>query len=260
VSFFSALVLIAMELVFAQETATTKVAGVYKGRPVFIQNTFDPISKDFCINEIRVNDMAINFNKRLSAIKVDFKGVDLYTPVTLKIAHKDSCNPIIINPDAILYHSIFSFNEIIVSDTVLIWKTAGEKEGGRFFVEKIDFGIWQEEAEVEASGTFGGATYTHYPKTEEGSNKFRIKYVFPDGQYIYSREIDFHYYPEPVTFTPQKTSKMLYFSRSATFKIYDAGNNVVMEGQGKEADVSRLPLGSYVIYFNEEDPGLFIKD
>ncbi|MEO9477962.1 MAG: hypothetical protein ABJG41_20630 [Cyclobacteriaceae bacterium] len=246
-------------LLFGQSPGSTNIAGVYQGRPIFIQNAYDPVNRDFCIKEISVNGQKMAFNPKASAVKVDFKGVDMYAPVALKITHKDSCNPIVINPDAIFYHSIFSFSEIITTDSTLIWKTLGEKESGSFVVEKIDMGLWQEEAIIEASGRFEGETYTHYPKIKEGSNKFRIKYVLPSGKHLYSREIDLHFYPKPVTFTPLKTSKMLYFSRSATFKIYDAGNNVVMEGNGKETDVSHLPTGSYVIYFNEDDPGLFVK-
>ncbi len=247
-------------MVLGQVPGSTSVAGVYQGRPIFIQNTFDPIEKDFCIKEIKVNERLITFNKNISAIKVDFEKVDLFAPVTIHITHKETCRPIIINPDAIFYHSIFSFSEINISDSTLTWSTLGEKEGGMFVVEKIDMGIWQEEAEVEATGSFENASYKHFPKIDEGSNKFRIKYLLPDGKYLYSREIDFHFYPDPVTFRPQKTDKMIFFSRPASFKIYDAGNTVVMDGVGKEADVSRLPRGSYVIYFNEDDPGLFIRE
>ncbi|MFY0600684.1 MAG: hypothetical protein JXR03_13510 [Cyclobacteriaceae bacterium] len=248
-----------LSVISSQVPGTTSMAGVYKGSPVFIQNSFDPVAKDFCIKEIKVNGSSVNFNTRTSAIKLDFSGVDLFAPVLINIIHKDSCNPIVINPDAIFYHSIFSFSEINISDSTLIWKTLGEKETGIFSVEKIQNGLWQEEAAIEASGRFEEASYIHYPKIEEGANKFRIKYTFPDGKYLYSREIDFHFYPEPVTFTPYKTNHMIYFSRTADYKIYDGGDNVVMEGKGKDANVSRLPRGSYVIYFNEEDPGLFIR-
>ncbi|MFT6865641.1 MAG: hypothetical protein ACJA08_000464 [Cyclobacteriaceae bacterium] len=247
-------------MVLGQVPGATNVAGVYQGRPIFIQNTFDPEEKDFCIKEIRVNERTIEFNMKMSAIKLDFKGLDLYAPVTIHIVHKESCRPIVINPDAIFYHSIFSFSEINMSDSTLIWKTLGEKEHGQFLIEKIDMGIWQEEAVIEASGHFESASYKHYPKIEEGSNKFRIKYLLPDGKYLYSREIDFHFYPDPVTFRPQKTDKMIFFSRTASYKVYDGGNSIVMEGIGKDVDISKLPSGSYVIYFNEDDPGLFIRE
>lgn len=251
---------VALGLWLGQIPGTTSKAGVYKGRPIFIQNSFDPELKEFCISEIQVNGREIAFNRKMSAIKIDFNGIDLYTPITIRILHKESCQPIIINPDAINFHSIFSFERISLTDSTLVWNSLGEKETGTFVIEKIDLGIWQEEKVISASGKFEGERYTHYPKINEGSNKYRIKYIFPDDSYIYSKEIDFHFYPEPVTLTPQKTKKMIFFSRSASYKIYDPGNKVILEGSGTDVDVSSLPTGGYVIYFNEEDPGWFVKE
>lgn len=260
VSMLISYIYLALGLWLGQVPGTTNIAGVYKGTPIFIQNAFDPQLKTFCIESISINDRPISINKKVSAIKIDFDGIDLYTPIVIKILHKTTCTPVIINPDAIFYHNVFSFAEIILTDSTLVWKTEGEKVTGSFIIEKIQFGLWQEETSYEAVGKFEGAIYTHYPKISEGSNKYRIKYVFPDGNYLYSREIDFHFYPEPVTLTPQKTKSKIFFSRSAAYKIYDPGNKVILEGSGTEADVSSLPKGSYVIYFNEEDPGWFIKE
>ncbi len=236
------------------------MAGVYQGRSVFIQNSYDPGSKEFCVKKVSVNERVLNINYRLSAIKVDFDHVDLYTPVSIKITHKEGCNPIIINPDAIFFHSIFSFEEIQVSDSLITWRTVGEKPGeGQYVVEYIEGGLWTEQSMIPAQNKFEGATYSYSPQVTVGSNKFRIKHIFPLGDFLYSRELDLHHYPEPVTFTPKATNNKVFFSRPAYYQIYDAGSNQVLDGTGAEVDVSRLPRGDYVIYFDGDDPGMFTK-
>lgn len=246
----------------AEKTASdTHLVGVYKGRPLFVKNAYDPVAKTFCVVGIEVNDKKVRVPENLSAIKIDFDGIDLYAPVAIRIIHSDSCRPIVINPDAILYHTLYSFREVTATDTLITWKTTGERQGGTFYVEKIDMGLWQEQATIPGKGVFGGTSYTYQPRLDQGSNKYRIKYVFPSGEeYLFSQEIDMHYYPDPVTFSPKKTTDLIKFSRPAYYEIFDAGSKKVLDGTGDQVDVSNLPVGDYVIYFDGDDPGMFIKD
>ena len=127
-------------------------------------------------------------------------------------------------------------------------------------LKMIQSGLWSEEATIESKGLFGGAGYSHFPLLETGPNKYRIKYVFPNGDYLYTREIDLHYYPDPVTFKPNKTSRYIYLSRSTPYEIYDGKGTLVLNGVGKEIDLAPIPDGNYVIYFDRKDPGTFTKE
>lgn len=244
----------------AQDSYITHLTGVYKGQTLFVQNTFDPEQKKFCISAIKVNSRAIAFNQRSSAIKLDFEGIDMYTPVNITILHNDSlCIPIVINPDAISFHSTFSFKELALSDSSMVWKTVGDKADAVYAVEKYKGGIWLELDTIAAQGRFEGASYQYFPPFEEGANKFRVKYIYPDGHYLYSWELEFHYYPNPVTFKPAVASDLLYLSRASSYDIYDAGSKLVLSGRGIIIDVSLLPSGDYVVYFDGKDPGVFKK-
>ncbi|XOV95240.1 MAG: hypothetical protein ACFHWX_11120 [Bacteroidota bacterium] len=244
-----------------QEPATeTHFTGVYQGKVLFIQNPYDPSISEFCIKELYVNGSKKDFNPKLSAIILEFEKVDLFTPVTIKIIHKDSCNPIILNPDAIFFHSTFNFQEIVLSDSLLTWHTIADKPGAQYVVERYMMGIWDEVATIESKGIYSGADYEFSPAMEEGPNKFRIKYIFPDNKYLYSREIDYHFYPDPVTFSPKSTKSLIKFSRNTSYKIYNPQDSVVLEGVGSEVDVRRLWKGQYVIYFDGKDPGTFTKE
>lgn len=243
-----------------QDPQVIHVAGVNQGKTLFIQNPYNSSLKAFCISKIRINKKKIDLNTQLSAIKLDFKGFEMFSPVVIEVFHDSICTPVILNPDAIEFHSFFSFKEIGMNDSSLVWKTEGDHPEGNYIVERYQNGFWMERDTIPSKGTFEAAEYEYYPKIEEGPNKFRVKYTFPENEeYLYSMEVDFHYYASPVTFKPFNVTDYLYLSRSASYEIYDGGSNLVLSGTGITIDVSSLPRGDYVIYFDGSDPGLFRK-
>ncbi len=241
------------------QSGETRLTGVYRGKTLFIQNPYNSEIKGFCITEIRVNNRNLNLNYNLSAIKLDFEGIEQNTPIAVHIFHSDSCKPVIINPDAIAYHYSFAFKEISMNDSVLVWNSEGDQQQGLYTLEYYDYGIWQTRDTIASKGSFGGATYVHFPKLQEGPNKLRLKYTFASGDYLYSREIDFHYYEESVTFSPKSAKNTLTISRYASYEIYNAGNELVLSGSGNTIDIRSLPKGDYIIYFDNKDPGVFKK-
>lgn len=242
----------------------TNLAGVFQGKTLFIQNPFNKTDREFCVEDIYINDTYLDINYKLSAIKLDFEGFDLFTPVKIRIIHKDTlCVPTIINPEAILFHTIFRFVSVALTDSALVWSTKGEMGTGEFEIERLMNGVWVDQEIRDALGRYEGAEYTYFPNLEEGANKYRIKYNFPRGargRYLFSWEVDFDHYPEPIEFKPKSAKTKVYLSRSTHYEIYDAGSKLVLEGQGTVIDVTVLRQGQYVIYFNGKDPGTFIKE
>ena len=242
----------------------TNLAGVFQGETLFIQNPFIKESMSFCIREIRINEKPVAINYDLSAIKLDFTGYDPFTPVKIKVIHSDTiCRPVIVNPEAVLFHTNFRFSSIQLTDSALVWSTKGEKGRGSFEVEKLSNGFWDRQDLQEGSGQYEGATYTYFPSMGEGANKYRVKYTFPRGSriaYLYSQELELEYYPEKVEFSPKSAKTHLYLSRVSRYEIYDQGSNLVLKGQGKEVDVRVLRKGRYVIYFDGRFPGGFNKE
>ncbi len=252
----------------AQETLLMQeinLAGVYQGKTLFIQNYFLKERMAFCIEEVRINGRRVDMNYDISALKLDFEGIDLYAPVKIRIIHSDTtCISTIINPEAVLFHTIFRFSSIELSDSVLIWTTKGERRKGEFEVEKLaSSGQWEDQEVIAAFGEYEGATYHHFPNLKEGANKYRIRYNFPSGSrmnHLYSEELEIEYYPERVQFNPKYAKRRLYLSRTSKYEIYDQGNTLVLEGRGKEVDITPLRRGRYVIYFNGKFPGGFNKE
>ena len=260
------LVLLISQSLFAQasEKTQTNLAGVYQGKTLFIQNPLDKTALTICVESVRINEKMLALKYNLSALKIDFELYDLFTPLKIQIIHKDSiCTSTIINPEAILFHTIFRFVDVSFTDSALVWSTKGESGIGTFEIERLMNGVWVDQEIREAVGRYEGISYTYYPNLEEGANKYRIRYNFPSGRrnrYLYSREVDFDFYPEPVEFTPKSAKTRLFLSRSTHYEIYNDAQKLVLEGQGKEIDVTVLRRGRYIIYFNGNDPGTFIKE
>lgn len=247
-------------LIPAKAQNEIEFVGVYQGKSLFIQNPYLVELKSFCIQAVYINNLLQKLSYNHSALKLDFTQNDLFTPVKIRISSKDSiCNPIVINPDAIMFHSSFRFTSIALSDSLLSWQTKGERGKGEFWVEKLQFGIWIEMENQPSLSKYEEADYSYFPSFEEGGNKYRVKYIYENGSYLYSEEVEFNYYPEPVEFTPKVTDKIISFSRSAQYKVYDPNGKEVLSGIGNQVDVSALFPGEYVIYFDNLFPGAFTK-
>lgn len=264
--FFIILFFACATIVFSQDSKViqTNLAGVFQGKTLFIQNPYNRTKQTFCVERILINGEPLILNYKLSALKLDFDGFDLFTPVNITVVHEDTiCSPIIINSEAVLFHTIFRFSSLSLSDSALAWSTKGERGKGIFAVEKLENGFWNEKEVIEAGGVYEEASYSYLPILEDGANQYRVRYKFPIGSrasYLYSTEIDYDHYPLPVEFKPASAKTRLYLSRVTPYEIYNDGSELVLEGQGMEIDVTVLRQGRYIIYFNGKDPGTFIKE
>lgn len=248
--------LLSFESIGQEEIVMT---GVYKGDPIYIQNPYHPGLENFCINSIEVNNRLLDLNYRLSAINLDFKGIDLYTPVKILINHKNVCKPVIVNKGAILYHTSFKYTDLILTDSIMSWTTKGDRPGAVFEIEKLYGDGWSTTGSVSSTGKFQGDRYEYIPELEEGANKFRIKYKINEERYLYSSELELEFYPEPVKLVSATVANIVRFNRISDFRIEDKDGEVVLSGNGKSINVSHLKAGEYFIYFTDL-PILFLKN
>ena len=240
------------------ESNTVSFSGVFKGSPLFIQNPYLPVQKTFCIKEILVNNRSVSMNYNRSALLLDFENIEPYSPISIRVIYSDStCSPALLNPDAIRYHSVFSFEKISISDSSVTWSSKGEQTKGIYEIERFNLGSWESAQSFDSKGVYGGSSYTFFPVYEEGSNKFRVKYT-NENETLYSSEVEHVYYPDPISF--KKTGTQLILSRACSYVILDSDNLDVLMGSGKEIDISGLGNGEFYIVFNEEQVELFRKN
>ena len=71
--------------------------GVYQGKNLYVQNPFTGNMKDFCTDEVYLNDVKIMENIKSSAFEIDLSKLSINDKVDLKIIHKEDCKPKILN-------------------------------------------------------------------------------------------------------------------------------------------------------------------
>jgi hypothetical protein len=229
----------------AQETVLT---GVYQGHSLYIKNPYEPEIDKFCIQSITVNKKKIDINLRLSALKLNFKNEDLFTPIIVRIKHDEGCKPKFINPESILFHSSFKYDSLFISDSIMSWHTKGDKREGVYIIEKLAEGYWDEVATINSKGEFEGADYVYFPSFKPSGNKYRIKYSLPNGRFLYSEELEVFQFDDPITFSPKSVSDKITLSRYSEYEILDMEGNLIVSGAGRVIPLRKLKKGDYMIY------------
>lgn len=233
---------------FGLKAQETLITGVYQGHSLYIKNPYNKELGKFCINSIKVNHREIDIDLKLSALKLDFKEWDLFSPVVVRVYHDEVCKPRFVNPEAILFHSSFKYDSLFISDSLIMWHSKGDKKEGLYTIEKLADDYWEEVSTIRAKGDFEGADYIYFPEYDVGGNKYRIKYSLPNGRFLYSKELEIFHYNEPITFTPKSVTDIITLSRYSDYEIMDLEGNVILSGSGKVIPLRRLKKGDYMIY------------
>ncbi len=234
-----------------------KMTGVYQGKSLYVQNPYYSAIGEFCVKEVRVNKKKVNLNYKLSALRLDFEGVSENSPVYIDVNHIAHCAPKIVNPLAIYYHSNFKFTKLVLNDTILYWEAKGDRTDGKYRIEQLSGDFWSELEVYDSKGVFEGTNYEYSPYHLIGSNKYRIKYELPNGRFLYSDELEYVHYDEPVTFNI--AANRLIFSQFTDYEIQNEKGNVILQGEGREIPLRTVKPGQYIIFFNGEQSDSFIK-
>lgn len=234
-----------------------KMTGVYQGKSLYVQNPYYSEIEQFCVREIRINKRKVDLNYNISALRIDFGGIVENSPVYIDVNHIAHCAPKIVNPLAIYYHSNFKFTKLLLNDSTLYWEVKGDRSEGKYRIEQLNGEFWSEVEVYESKGIFEGASYQYAPYLVPGSNKYRIKYDLPNGRHLYSDELEYVYYKEPVTFNI--ASNRLIFSKLTDYEIQDQKGNTVISGEGKEIPLRTIRPGQYILFYDNGSSDSFVK-
>lgn len=233
--------------------------GVYQGKNLYVQNPFTGNMRDFCTNEVFVNDKLVLNNVQSSAFEIDLSFLNMNDPVTIKINHKDDCKPKILNPQVIKATSAFTFTAINVDADMITWVTKGEKPRGRFFVEQFKNNAWSTIRELSGKENAIINNYNAEGSNHSGLNKYRIKYLQNDGQVFYSQVSEFLSDLKPIEMYPKRVTDKIYLSRAADYEILDQYGNVISKGNKKEIDLIKASTGVYYLNVDNKTIKFFKK-
>lgn len=189
-------VIVALVLIFGILSfgfgAEISLTGTYQGKNIFVQNPFLLEAKEYCTNEVYVNNKLVLSHPRLSAFEIDLSSFSLNSQIEIKIVYKDECGPKIVNPSALKFDTGFKFLICQATESELKWITEKESLSGIYTIERFDDGTWNAIAEINSKGNSINNFYKLPANHKDGVNIYRIKFTQPEGVTLYSKEIEFN--------------------------------------------------------------------
>jgi hypothetical protein len=253
---FTSLVLLGA---FASQAGILTISGVYQGKNLYVQNPFAGNMRDYCTNEVYVNEVKKEYNVASSAFEIDLSFMKIGDPVTIKITHKDDCKPKVLNPQVIQATSAFSISSFSVDQDKILWTTKGERPKGKIFVEQMRYNTWVIVKELPGKGQALMNSYEVESFNHSGVNQYRIKYLEVDGQIKYSSTVEYTSTLEPVTFYPHRVTDKITLSRPVEYELQDAFGNVIRKSKGSEIDIASSPSGVYYLNCDNQTFKIFKK-
>lgn len=239
VMFFSA------TIVGNAQSNTMVLNGIYQGKDLYVKNPFGEDGVGFCIFEVYVNGQLTRDEINSSAFAIDFNilGINAGENIEVVLNHKEGCEPLILNPEAIKPHSTFEIESIRIEGNILSWNTKNETGPLPFIIEQFRWNKWVKAGEVRGSGESAGTEYRFELTPYSGENKVRVKQVDHTGKPRYSESVAYDPGLRPVGFGPAKPENEIVFTRETRYEIFDKYGNLMSTGFGKSVDVSNLQKG-----------------
>lgn len=221
--------------------------GAYQGKNIYVQNPFTVNMKDFCTDEVYLNNAKVMSQIKSSAYEIDLSHLSINEPVTIKIVHKTGCKPKVLNAQVIRLNSNLQFSNFTIDNSIIQWSTKGEKLGDKMFIEQFLYNNWVSIKEFQSKGSSSNSSYTFESIHHSGLNKYRIKYVDKDGSAFYSKIEEYQSILPEITFYPKRVSNKIYLSRGSDYEIVDEKGTVLNKGKGKEIPCETLKEGVYYL-------------
>jgi len=225
--------------------------GVYQGNDVFVRNPYSRETNDFCTQEVYVNDNLVFDNPMVSAFKITLSHLSIGDLVVIRIKHRDSCSPEIVNAHVLQPSGEFRILSYQANNNSLNWYTTGELPGGSFSIEQLQVidkqPEWVKINEIPGKGDAKQNGYSVSPKHFMGENKYRIVYTDRQGKKYSTMDIAYTSTQDPVTFYPKSVTTKLTLSREVPYRITDRYGKLVKEGIGSIIFLQDLKPGEYFL-------------
>lgn len=244
--------IVALFTFYSEPTASQSIVitGSYQGKNLFVQNPFAGNMKDFCVDEVYVNNVKVMDNIKSSAFEIDLSTLNENDAVTVKINHKDDCKPKVLNAQVIRAGGSFMFTSFTVTDKEISWSVRGDRANNKIYVEQFLYNNWVviKELNSKPSATSNSnSTYTTTPNHHSGLNKYRIRVQEKEGNSFYSKTFEYVSTLPEVTFFPKRVSNKIYLSQAVDYEIIDGYGTPLLKGKGKEIPCESLTEGVYYL-------------
>jgi hypothetical protein len=224
------------------------LTGSYQGKDLFVQNPFNSITKNFCTEQVFVNDQLLLENPKISAYKVDMSYLNVDDLVVIRIIYSEGCQPSIVNPQVLKSRQDFQFLTVQTDHNSITWSAKGETPDGIYYLQhKWMNKKWKTIDTIGVKAGMERNTYAIPPAHQKGENTYRIEYLHNKINSFFSLEMRFTATDNYITFYPYIATVQLKLSDSTAYEITDFFGKMVKKGEGAEISVLDLKPGKYYL-------------
>lgn len=234
--------------------------GQYNGENLYVLNSSNNDGA-ICVTGILVNNKKADDEYNSSSFEIDLSqhGLEVGTPVSIKISHKTGCIPKIINPEAIKIKNNFIFKMIDVDRRgTLHWLIEGDPGDDPFVIEQYRWNKWVKVGEVEVQDTVTHNSYSFEIIPHQGENLFRVVQRDDHGNTICSQEEKYRTIVKEIFLLSDKVKDELEFTSETLYEVYTYEGELVMSGFDSAVDVSSLADGEYWVNYDNKTE-IFVK-
>lgn len=241
---------------FAQKEASIVFKGIYRGKGLYVQNTFHNEGWiGFCITGAKVNGKDYEECYSSTAYEIDIRcanqDIKVGDEVEIIIYHHKDCKPKILNENDFLPPSTYEIAAMSIdSSGTLNWKTVNESGKLMYSVEQFRWNKWLRVAEVMGTGKKDSNFYQVQVKFHSGKNLFRLKQVDFTRQPRLSNTVDFQSNMKAPELKSSNIRNKLELSEASMIEIYDKFGNIVIKGYGTTFELKHLPPDMYFLNYD----------
>lgn len=230
-------------------------SGAYQGKDLFLMNPMLEYGTEYCISDVKVNDMNYPHTLKTGAFRIQLSEfeLDYGEEFTVIIKHEEYCLPTLINPEVLQPLSTYKLIDYELGyDNMLLFTTDNESGKLKFIVEEYRWGQWVKLDEIDGKGGPGRNTYQVKIYPFNGNNVFRIYQTDHLYQRNYSQELSIPYQTERITILSnlRRIRNTIEFSDKTRFFIINQFGEVLLSGYSDTVDVSELRRGEYFVRYD----------
>jgi hypothetical protein len=222
--------------------------GFYHGINVFIRNPYIDSEEKFCIESIYLNGKKVIESPGTSACEISMDHLVLDSRVVIRVTHKKSCEPQIINPEVIQEDLKFSWLKVYVNEESISWVTTKEDKSAKYYIERESLGDWEV---LDTVATKGGIFVNHHTieiAHNKGKNFYRV--VYKDNSGLNASEVfEFFSDKREISHVIDTERWMIEFTEEVSYQLLNNNGGVIARGKAVSCNIRKLPDATYIIRY-----------
>lgn len=233
---------------------TIQMSGMYYHTNLYLYNP--SVGDDFSVEKLIINNDTITQELNTNGIEIDFSSYefDEGSPINIHIVFKGDYSPVIVNPEALMPPVRFRISKPRYTKSgELQWALRGVPGDFPIIVEQYKWKSWRQVAEIDPVDTVANNIYELLINPHSGKNIYRVKSISVKGEEVKSRDCIIS--PRDISkviIQNKKIKEEIVLSSKTEYEIYTTDGALILNGNARYIDISKLDKGDYTIFFDNQ--------